>query len=67
MKSQWKIHREVQEYPNGQDRWDRAYLLILEIVHSAVVDLGQPNLEVSHASSDLCESIDPASSAGSNH
>ena len=38
MKRQWKIHREVQEYPNGQERWDRAYLLILEITHSAIED-----------------------------
>jgi hypothetical protein len=67
MKRKWKIHREVQEYPNGQDLWDRAYLLILEIAHSVVADPGQPNLEVSHASSDLCEGIDPASSTGSDH
>ena len=67
MKRQWKIHREVQEYLNGQDRWDRAYHLILEIAHSVVTDPGQPNLEVSHASSDLCEGIDPTSSTGPDH
>jgi hypothetical protein len=42
MKRQWKIHREVQEYPNGQDRWDRAYLLILEIARNSEIDPGQP-------------------------
>ena len=67
MKRQWKIRREVQEYPNGQDRWDRAYLLILEIAHSVDANPGQPSLEVSHASSDLCAGIDTTSSIGSDH
>jgi tRNA uridine 5-carbamoylmethylation protein Kti12 len=63
---QWKIQREVKEYPNGQNRWDRAYLLVLEIARSAEEKWKTAILEVSHASSDLCEGLDPASSPGSN-
>jgi hypothetical protein len=67
MKRQWKIQRETQEYPDGQNRWDRAYRLILEIARSVEETQTQPKLEVQHASSDLCESIDPASSTSTNH
>jgi len=66
MKRQWKIHRKVQEYPDGQSRWDRAYLLVLEIARSVETDQTQTSLEVQHASSDLCESIDPSPSTSSN-
>jgi hypothetical protein len=66
MKRQWKIRREVQEYPNGQSRWDRAYLLVLEIARN--VEIKQmTNLEVQHASSDLCPSLDLETSPDSNH
>jgi hypothetical protein len=66
MKRQWKKHRNVQEYPDGQSRWDRAYLLVLEIARSVETDQTPANLEVQHASSDLCESIDPSPSTSSN-
>jgi hypothetical protein len=66
MKRQWKIRREVQEYPNGQSRWDRAYLLVLEIARN--VEIKQmTSLEVRHASSDLCPSLDLETSPDSNH
>jgi hypothetical protein len=66
MKHQWKIQREVMEYPDGQKRWDRAYLLILEIAHSAEEKRKTVIPEVNHASSDLCEGLDPTSSPGSD-
>jgi len=66
MKHQWKIQREVKEYPDGQKRWDLAYLLILEIARSAEEKQQTVILEVSHASSNLCEGLDPASSPGSD-
>ena len=66
MKRQWKIYRELQECPNGQSRWDRAYLLALEIAHSVEVSQMQPILEVQHASSDLCTGLDPAPSPSPN-
>lgn len=67
MKRQWKIQRETQEYPDGQNRWDRAYQLLLEIARSVEETQTQSKLEVQNASSDLCESIDPASSTSTNH
>lgn len=67
MKRQWKIQRKVQEHPDGQSRWDRAYLLVLEIARSIEVDQMQTSLEVQHASSDLCESVDPTPSTSANH
>lgn len=66
MKRQWKIHRKVQECPDGQSRWDRAYLLVLEIARSVEMDQTQTSLEVKHASSDLCKGVDPTPSASSN-
>jgi hypothetical protein len=67
MKHQWTIHREVKEYPDGQKRWDRAYLLNLEIARSVEEKRKTVILEVSHASSDLCEGLDPASGSRSDH
>jgi hypothetical protein len=67
MKHQWKIQRGVREYPNGQNRWDRAYQLILEIARSVEETQTPMKLEVPYASSDLCESIDSASSTNTNH
>lgn len=67
MKRQWMIHREVKEYPDGQKRWDRAYLLILEIARSAEEKRKTEIPEVNHANSDLCEGLDPASGPGPNH
>ena len=66
MKRQWKIHREVQEYPNGRSRWDRAFLLVLEIARSVEATQTQMSLEVQYASSDLCEGLDSAPSPSPN-
>jgi hypothetical protein len=66
MKRQWKVHREVMEYPDGESRWDRAYLLILEIARSIEANQMRTSSEVQHASSDLCQGIDPAPSASPN-
>ena len=66
MKRQWKIYREVQESPNGQSRWDRAYLLVLEIARSVEATQTKTSLEVQHASSDLCPGLDPAPSPSPN-
>lgn len=68
MKRQWKIRREVQEYPNGQSRWDRAYLLVLEIARTVEISqIQMTSLEVQRASSDLCPSLDLETSPDSNH
>jgi|WetSurMetagenome_2_1015567.scaffolds.fasta_scaffold87015_2 hypothetical protein len=67
MKQQWIVQREGKEYPDGQARWDRAYRLILEIARSLEESQTPVKLEVPYASSDLCESIDSASSSNPNH
>jgi hypothetical protein len=68
MKRQWKIHREVQAYPNGQSRWDRAYLLVLEIARNVEINpIHNTSPEVQHASSNLCPSLDLETSPDSNH
>ena len=67
MKRQWKIQRGVKEYPDGPNRWDRAYQLILEIARSVEESQTPMKLEVPYASSDLCESVDSASNANTNH
>jgi len=67
MKRQWKIQRDVKEYPDGQNRWDRAYRLVLEIARSVEENQTPMKLEVPYASSDLCKSIDSATSTSTNH
>jgi len=67
MKRQWKIQREVKEYPDGQNRWDRAYQLVLEMARFVEETQAQMKAEVCYASSNLCESIDSTSSASPNH
>ena len=66
MKRQWKIHREMTEYPDGQKRWDRAYLLLLEIARSTEMNQTRTSPEVQHASSDLCQGVDPTSNTSPN-
>jgi hypothetical protein len=68
MKHEWKIRREVQEDPSGQSRWDRAYQLILGIARSVELDQIQTTcVEVQHASSNLCPSLDLEASPNTNH
>ncbi len=67
MKHQWQVKRTVKESPDGQKRWDRAYLLVLAITRSIEPGQEQPKAEVNHASSDLCPGIDPTASPSANH
>lgn len=67
MKHQWQKKRTVKESPDGQRRWNQAYLLILEITRTIEESRGQPTAEVNHASSDLCPGIDPTTGASANH
>ena len=61
MKHQWQKRRTVQEREDGQKRWDRAYLLVLEIAQTVQPKPVEDFREVNHASSDVCPRIDPAS------
>ena len=60
MKHQWQKRRTVQEREDGQKRWDRAYLLVLEIAQTVRPKPAEDLREVNHASSDVCPRIDPA-------
>ncbi len=67
MKHQWQKRRTVQEREDGQKRWDRAYLLLLEIARTAHLRQAEDLQEENHANSDLCPGIDPAPGSGTNH
>jgi hypothetical protein len=67
MKHQWKIKRTAKEYQDGKVRWDRAYQLLLEIAQTVEEQKNKERMEVEHASSDICESIDAESGAKPNH
>jgi hypothetical protein len=66
MKRQWQVHRTVKQSEDGQKRWDRVFLLILEIPQKVESNQAETKEEVNHASSDLCPGIDPESGARSN-
>ena len=67
MKRQWQIKRTVKELEAGQKRWDRAYLLLLEIARSAEQNQAAQETEANHASSDLCARIDPTPGPSADH
>ncbi len=67
MKHEWQVKRTVKESPDGQKRWDRAYLLVLELTQPIEQGQGQPKAEVNHASSDLCPGIDPTAGPNADH
>ena len=54
------------ERGDGQKRWDRAYLLILEISQTLKQEQRKAFEEVNHASSDICPGIDPEPGPRSN-
>jgi hypothetical protein len=67
MKHQWQIQRTVKEISEAQKRWDRAYILILEITQSVEQSQTKPIMEMNHASSDVCPRIDPTPGTSANH
>ncbi len=57
MHRQWQIQRTTVETPNGQQRWDQAYQLLLRWAQASPPPASEnppapPHQEVSHASSD---------------
>jgi len=67
MKRQWKIKRQMREYADGWKRWDQVYHLLLEIACLREEKANRGEGEESHASSDLCPSIDAATDTSTNH
>ncbi len=71
MHRQWRVHRHVLAVPDGQRRWDQAYLQLLswgtsEALTPATAVRGRQRQEVNDASSDLCAGIDAATGAGAD-
>ena len=66
MTRQWQVHRTVKPSEDGQKRWDRAFVLILEIPQTVKQNQAEPKKEVNHANSDLCAGIDPKPSPRPN-
>ncbi len=64
---QWQVKRTVKESADGQKRWDRAYLLILEIAQAVQQSQETRTVEVNHASSDLCPGFDPTAGSSPDH
>ncbi len=73
MKRQWHVRHQVVEHPDGQRRWDRAYQALLGWTQPNVAPPQLPPvnptllLEVDHACSSVCTSVDPTPSAGPDH
>lgn len=72
MQRQWQIQRTLVETPNGQQRWDQAYQLLLRWAQVNPLPAvsssppAPPNQEECHASSRLCTRLDVASSPASD-
>lgn len=82
MRHQWRLRRTFQEHPDGQRRWDRAYQLLLQWAQAPDTAAAEPGvsrrlvlhptvvhntLEVTHASSDVCPSLDSAPNPNPDH
>lgn len=74
MKRKWEVCRQCQPYPDGEQRWDRAYQHILQ--WAAVVpqeSSKEPHVattaekDAKHADSSLCTGLYPAPSPESEH
>ena len=67
MKRQWTVHRQFKPYPDGEQRWDRAYQYLLRWAMIAtqesakMTEPGSPqNQEVNHADSCVRTGIYPS-------
>ena len=66
MKHEWQIKRETMEHPDGQRRWDRAYLCLLRWAHEREGTQITQKQEVPHEGGDLCTGIDSQASRNPN-
>jgi hypothetical protein len=74
MKHPWRLHRQTQPRSNGQQRWDRAYQLLLHWTEeneppssTRVVPPTLLTQEEEHASSSLRPRFNTPSQASSEH
>jgi hypothetical protein len=69
MNRQWHVRRELLPTPDGQQRWDQAYLRLLswvapQLPAPATTAGEQHRTEGPDASRNLCAGIDAAAGAG---
>ena len=74
MKRSWSVRRTVQPLPNGDQRWDRAFQLLLRWAHDADIARAAQAVvpknrtqEASDESSDLCPRVDATAGSESIH
>jgi uncharacterized protein (UPF0548 family) len=67
MKRQWNICRQTTAVPDGQQRWDQAYQMLLEWTRCATATETSPEQEKHDASCHICTSINSESGPPSNH
>ncbi len=67
MKREWIVHRELIQRIEGQRHWDQVYQCLL-MWEKAMKTKALPQLqEASHASSDLCSSINTTTGPNTEH
>ena len=70
---QWQVQRQLLPCPEGQQRWDRAYQLLLSWTQSnaQTQQIRRPSpiqqQEVTHASSTVCPRLRPPVQPKSKH
>ena len=58
MKTHWKMHREVEPKPDGQQRWDRAYQYLLRWAIVAPIPCSNQTQEVYHENRSVCPCVE---------
>lgn len=73
MKRQWQVRRTTVAMPNAQQRWDRAYQLLLRCAMTGPPGTSVPPIpapsplqEVSRARSGVCPRLDQPSGAAAD-
>jgi uncharacterized protein (UPF0548 family) len=67
MKRQWNIRRQTTAVPDGQQRWDQAYQMLMEWTRCTTATETPPEQEKHDASRRVCTSIDHESGPPANH
>jgi uncharacterized protein (UPF0548 family) len=67
MKRHWNIRRQTIALPDGQQRWDQAYQMLLEWTRCATTSQTSPEQEKHDASRCVCTSLNSESGPPSNH
>jgi hypothetical protein len=67
MKHEWQVKRAMVEHPDGQRRWDRAYLCLLRWAHEQEETQPPQKQEASHESCPLRTSFDSQAGRNPNH